>query len=686
MTYRIGVDVGGTFTDLVALAEDGSSLSLLKVPSTPDDPSRGLFEGVERLLALGAIPPAGVSYLGHGTTVCLNAVLERKGAKTGLLTTRGMRDLLELRRQIRDHLYDLQADKPAPLIPRQLRLEVPERTLFDGSILESLDLEAAARALNELADQAVRAVAICFLHSYMNPTHEAAVKTLAAEKYPELYLSVSSEVLPEFREFERLSTTVLNAYVGPLMSDYLTRVEAAAQRLRLPIRPHILQSNGGVVTLTHARERPVFTMASGPSAGVAGAAFIARQSGSDRIISFDMGGTSTDICLVERGVPLTAFEKQYHGHPLKGLMLDVHSIGAGGGSIARVDAGGFLRVGPESAGADPGPACYAHGGAEPTVTDANLLLGRLNAEGLLGGKLPLDGRLAEAAIGERLCRPLKMDIETAASAILTVVNANMASAIRLCSVERGYDPRAFILVAYGGAGPMHATQVARQLGIPRVLVPANPGVLSALGLVVADVKTERSRTCIRKVDATDPGELEAIYRELEHEARQWARRGGFREETVRLARSADMRYLRQNYELAVSVPAHLGPARVKQVIRDFHRQHRRVYGYASPDAPTELVTARVVVRIPVRRPPLSFRDGGHGTVSDALRGERRVFFDQQVFVPCPIYQREKLPPESSIPGPAILEQFDCTTVISPTEVGRIDPYGNLLIELLARPA
>ncbi|MFQ5829129.1 MAG: hydantoinase/oxoprolinase family protein [Candidatus Methylomirabilia bacterium] len=685
MAYRIGVDVGGTFTDLAALAEDGSDLRLLKVPTTSDDPSRGLFDGLGSVLALAGIAPSRVSYLGHGTTVCINAVLERRGARTGLITTRGMRDLLELRRQVRDHLYDLQADKPEPLVPRQLRCEVTERTLVDGSILEPVDLEAVTRALDELGEQGIQALAICFLHSYINPAHEAAVKALVAEKHPELYLSVSSEVLPEFREFERLSTTVLNAYVGPLMSHYLARVEAGVEELRLPVRPHILQSNGGVVALTHARERPVFTMASGPSAGVAGAAFVAREAGFDRIISFDMGGTSTDICLVERGTPLTAPEKHYHGHPVKSSMLDVHSIGAGGGSIAWVDPGGFLRVGPESAGAAPGPACYAQGGVEPTVTDANLVLGRLDANGLLGGKIRLDPHLAEAAIRERLRRQLNMDVQSAAGAILTVVNASMASAIRLCSVARGYDPRAFTLVAYGGAGPMHAGPVARQLGIPRVLVPPNPGVLCALGLVLADVKTELSRTRIRKADAADPEELEGLYRELEHEARQWARRGGFREATLRLSRSADMRYVRQNYELAVPVPAHLGPAQVKQVIRNFHRMHRRVYGYASVDEPTELVTARVMARIPVAKPALSIRRE-HGTVPDAVKAERRVYFDEHGFVPCPIYDRTKLPPEVPIPGPAILEQLDCTTVVGLNEVARIDPRGNLLIELPARPA
>lgn len=681
MRYRIGVDIGGTFTDLAALAEDGSGLILQKLPTTPEDPSRGFAEGLEALLGEGRLAAEAVGYLAHGTTVAINAVLEGKGARTGLLTTRGMRDLLELRRQVRDRLYDLQADKPEPLVPRRLRLEVPERVRFDGSVLVPLDLEAAAVALDTLAGEGVAALAVCFLHAYANPVHEQAVKALAAARHPRVYLSISSEILPEFREFERLSTTVLNAYVGPAMSAYLAGLDARVAGLGLRVRPHILLSNGGVVTVAQARERPVYTLASGPTAGVAGAAFVAGRAGIDRVVSFDMGGTSTDVGLVERGTPLTAAEKHYHGHPVKGSMLDVRSIGAGGGSIAWVDAGGFLRVGPESAGALPGPACYGRGGLRPTVTDANLVLGRLGPDGLLGGRIRLDPRLAETAVGETLAAPLGRDVPGAAAAVLTVVDASMAAAIRLCLAARGRDPRAFTLVAYGGAGPMHATRVARRLGMPRVLVPAHPGVLSALGLLVADVKAEFSRTRVERLDSLDPAALEALYGELEGQAVAWARRGGLGGESLRFRRSADMRHLRQNHELAVPVPRRPGPA-LASLARAFHRAHRRTYGYAAPEEPVELVTARVTAWLPVASPRLPAPAGG-GAPADALRGQRRVFFEGPGFVPCPVYDRVKLAPGTELRGPAILEQLDCTTVIAPDELLRVDPFGNLLVNLPA---
>jgi N-methylhydantoinase A len=686
MRYRIGVDIGGTFTDLAALAGDGSGLILQKLPTTPDDPSRGFSDGLEALLADARLVPEAVGYLAHGTTVAINTVLEGKGARTGLITTRGMRDLLELRRQVRDHLYDLQADKPAPLVPRRLRLEVPERVRFDGSVLTPLDPGAVAGALDTLAREEVAALAVCFLHAYANPAHEQAVKALAAARRPAMYLSISSEVLPEFREFERLSTTVLNAYVGPAMSAYLARLAERVAGLGLPVQPHILQSNGGVVTVAHARERPVYTLASGPTAGVAGAVFIAGQAGVDRIVSFDMGGTSTDVGLVERGTPLTATEKHYHGHPVKGSMLDVHSIGAGGGSIAWVDAGGFLRVGPESAGALPGPACYGRGGRRPTVTDANLVLARLGADGLLGGKIRLDPRLAEAAIGEALAGPLGLDVPGAAAAMLTVVDANMAAAIRLCLAAGGHDPRAFTLVAYGGAGPMHATRVARRLKMRRVLVPAYPGVLCALGLLVADIKAEFSRTRVERLDSLDAPALEALYRDLEGQALAWARRGALSEEALRFTRSADMRHPRQNHELVVPVPRRLGPTSLASLARGFHRGHRRSYGYASPEEPVQLVTARVTASLPVPAPRLPAAGGGGATVADAARGQRRVFFEGPGFVPCAVYDRGKLAPGMELRGPAILEQLDCTTVVAPDEVLRVDPFGHLLVDLPAEGA
>jgi N-methylhydantoinase A len=529
----------------------------------------------------------------------------------------------------------------------------------------------------------VEAVAIAFLHSYANPAHERAVKALAAGR-PPLYDSASSDVLAELREYERLSTTVLNAYDGPVMNRYLAELEERVKRLALPVRPHILLSNGGVATLAHARERPVFTMASGPSAGVTGAAFVAGRTGLDDVIGFDMGGTSTDVCLVERGIPAVATEKRYHGHPVKGAMLDVHSIGAGGGSIAWVDAGGFVRVGPRSAGADPGPACYGRGGVEPTVTDASLVLGRLDPGTRLAGSVTLDARAAESAIGERVARPLGRTVAETAATIVAVVDAAMAGAVRLAAVARGADPRAFTLVAYGGAGPMHACAVARQLGLRRVLVPPDPGVLCALGLVVSDLRTEFSRTRLARLDQVAPVALEKAFRELEDEARRWAERAGFRASDVSLARAADMRHARQNHELAVAAPSRIARDGLARLDRAFHAAHERAYGYAAPAEPVEAVTLRVTATIPVAPPALPALAPGGGTLRDARTATRRVWFARGGFVACPVYARGRLPRGARVRGPAVLEQTDATTVIAPGDVAQVDRLGNLLVTVTTR--
>jgi N-methylhydantoinase A len=675
MAWRVGVDVGGTFTDLAAIDEAGGAVRLEKVPTTPADQSAAVAAGLETLLRPEGVSPAAVTYLGHGTTVCINAVLERKGARTGLVTSQGMRDLLELRRQIRDDLYDLQADKPEPVVPRDLRREVPERTRADGRVATALDLEAARAAVAALVGEGVGALAVCFLHSYVNPLPEQAVAELVRREFPDLYLSVSSDVLPEFREFERLSTTVMNAYVGPLMARYLGRFEERVAALGLGVRPLILQSNGGVATVSQVRERPVYTMASGPSAGVTGAAYLAGRAGHVRVITFDMGGTSTDVSVVEHGTPLTATEKAYHGYPVKAVMLDVDSIGAGGGSLAWIDRGGFLRVGPQSAGADPGPAGYARGGESPTVTDANLVLGRLDPDYFLGGAMRLDRDRATQAIERDLARPLGLSVTDAALGVVKIVDASMAAAIRLATVERGRDPRQFTLVAFGGAGPMHAAAVARLLGIPRVLVPPSPGVLCALGLLVADVRTELSRTALRRTDRTTPTELAAIFADLESRASEWARRGGLPGDQIILSRSIEMRYARQNHELAVEVGRRLTPA---DLARRFHRGHRRAFGYASPEEPTELVTFRLAVTLPVARPAIA----ASPEPGDPRRGSRPVYFEStKGFVHTPVLERVRLAPGFLLAGPAVIEQMDCTTVIEPGQTVSVDGHGNLVIAI-----
>jgi N-methylhydantoinase A len=673
MAWRVGVDVGGTFTDLAAVDDAGGAVRLEKVPTTPADQSLGVAAGLAALLARHGVPPAAVTYLGHGTTVCLNAVLERKGARTGLVTTQGMRDLLELRRQTRDDLYDLQADRPEPLVPRDLRRDVPERTLADGTIATALDLEAVRAAVGALVADGVDALAVCFLHAYANPAHERAAAALVRREFPGLYLSVSSDVLPEFREFERLSTTVMNAYVGPVMARYLQRFEERAAALGLGAPPLILQSNGGVATVSQVRERPVFTMASGPSAGVTGAGYLAGRAGHPRIITFDMGGTSTDVSVVEHGAPVTAAEKAYHGYPVKAAMLDVDSVGAGGGSLAWVDPGGFLRVGPRSAGAEPGPAAYGRGGESATVTDANLLLGRLDAGAFLGGALRLDPERAARAIERDVARPLALPVTDAALGVIKVVDAGMAAAIRLATVERGRDPRQFTLVAFGGAGPMHAAAVARLLGIPRVLVPPSPGVLCALGLLVADVRTELSRTALRRTDRTTPAEVAAIFADLEARATDWARRGGLPAEPLTLVRAIEMRYARQNHELPVEVGRRLAAA---DLDRRFHRAHRRAFGYAAPGEPTQLVTFRVTATLPVTRPVIVPAP----EPGEASRGRRAVYFEStKGFVETAVLDRARLAPGDGVTGPAVIEQLDCTTVIEPGQTATVDGHGNLVI-------
>ena len=676
MAWRVGVDVGGTFTDLAALDEATGTVRLEKVPTTPADQSVGVVVGLTALSDRHGVAPAAVTFLGHGTTVCINAVLERKGARTGLVTTQGMRDLLELRRQIRDDLYDLQADAPEPVVRRDLRREVPERTLADGRAAQRLDLDAARSAIGALVAQGVEALAVCFLHSYVNPAHERAVADLVRRDFPGLYLSVSSDVLPEFREFERLSTTVMNAYVGPVMTRYLGLFEERVAALGVGARPLILQSNGGVATVDQVRQRPVATMASGPSAGVTGAAYLASRAGHPRIITFDMGGTSTDVDVVEPGVPLTASMKTYHGYPVKLAMLDVDSIGAGGGSLAWIDPGGFLRVGPESAGADPGPAAYGRAGESPTVTDANLILGRLDPDYFLGGAMRLDRDRAAQAIERGIARPLKLSVTDAALGVVKVVDAHMASAIRLRTVERGRDPRDFTLVAFGGAGPMHACAVAGLLGIPRVLVPPSPGVLCALGLLVTDVRTEVSRTVLLRTDRTTTAELGAIFTDLESRAAEWVRRGGLSAEQVVLTRSIEMRYARQNHELAVEVGRRPTPS---DLARRFHRAHRRAFGYASPDEPTELVTFGVAVTLPVVRPAITVTP----EPGDPVRGTRPVYFEAtKGFVDTPVLERYRLGPSDSLAGPAIVEQIDCTTVIAPGQTAVVDDHGNLVIDVV----
>jgi N-methylhydantoinase A len=679
MTWRIGIDSGGTFTDICLFDDDTGRIEVWKVPSTPDDPSRGIAQGFTEGLAQVGQAPENVGYFGHGTTVATNALIQHRGVKTGLITTGGFRDLLEIGRQKRPDLYDLQADKPPVLVTRDLRLDVPERVRHDGTIETALDQDALRQAVRTLRDAGVAAVAVCFLYGFVRPEHELIAKRILQQEFPAAFACVSHEVAPEFREFERMSTTVVNAYLGPVMQRYITRLADRLTGLGLPVAPHLTQSNGGVIGFDQAARLPVRTVLSGPSTGVVGAQAVGRMAGYANLITFDMGGTSTDVALLQNGVCRLASEAEVHGYPIKAPMLDIHTVGAGGGSIAYVDSGGLLKVGPRSAGAHPGPVCYGQGNQEPTVTDANVVLQTLNPTHLLGGRMKVDQALAKAAIG-RLADRLGMDVMATAQGILSVVTANMARAIRVISVQRGHDPRDYTLAAFGGAGPLHAATLAKELDIRRILVPRSPGILCAMGLLLTDLRADFATTRLQTLaDAAMP-EVEQAFATLLGQAQAWFAHEAIAEADRQTARTVDMRYAGQNYELSVPVPD--GPitaATLDQLAQGFADAHRRMYGFIAEDDPVQLVTFRIAATGRVRKAefhpnPLSGPDA-----SAAIVGRRDVWLAGG-FVDCPVYDRDRLHAGNRIAGPAIIEQMDTTTVVPAGMTAWVEPYLNLVLE------
>jgi len=680
--YRIGLDVGGTFTDLFMLDEDTGAVWQHKLPSTPQQPDLAPLAGIREILQKAGVTGAEVAFVGLGTTVATNALLERRGAPTGLITTAGFRDLLEIARQRRPSTFDMHVSKPEPLVPRQWRREAHERTAADGSVLQALDAAQLQVQIDALRASGVKAVAVCFLNAYANPMNERAAASLVRSLWPEADVSVSSEVLPEFREFERLSTTIVNAFLMPVMRGYLTRFERAVGDLGVPRPPSVMTSGGGVVTPAVAVERPIDTLFSGPSGGVSGAVYVARRAGVPNIITFDMGGTSTDVCVIQDGVPEASFSREIDGLPIRAAALDVHTVGAGGSSIAQVDAGGLLRVGPRSAGSSPGPACYGRGGEEPTVTDANVVLGRLNPEVLLGGRLPIEAVRARAAIESRIARPKGIGVVEAAASMLAVANSNMAQAVRFVSVERGLDPQDFQLVAFGGAGPVHAAFVARELGIGGVRVPLSPGVLCAMGVLAKDMQMDFGRTRVtRESESGAASQAAAVIEELEDRAREAFRRDGYPAQDVQMERSADVRYVGQNHELSVAVPA--GPVTAETlaaVKAAFNRAHERFYGYDSPQKPMEIVTFRLRARMAIPRHELLRANLPPREGPPVAAAHREVFFEEAGgFVRTPVYDRTGLRAGDRLPGPAIVEQMDATTVVPPGTTATVDAQLDLLL-------
>jgi N-methylhydantoinase A len=682
---RIGVDSGGTFTDICSFDEATGSLHVWKVSSTPQDPSMGIAAGIEQcLLEISRVPGSSteVTYFGHGTTVATNALIVGRGAETGMITTAGFRDVLELRRQRRDSLYDLQTEKPEILARRDKRLEVNERVLFDGSILVPLQENEVREAARRLRDAGIRSIAVCFLFSYLEPAHELMVKRILAEEIPDAFISVSHEVAPEFREYERFSTTVVNAYLGPIMQRYLSRLRPRLAAINVSAPAHLTQSNGGIISAEAAQRFPARTVLSGPAAGVMAALAIGRLAGTDNAITFDMGGTSTDVSLIDGGRPQMANDAVVHGYPLKLPMLDIHTVGAGGGSIASLDAGGLLQVGPRSAAAEPGPICYDRGNAdEPTVTDANVVLQVLNPVHLLDGRLKINQAKAKQAIG-RLGERLGLDAMILAQGIVSVVIANMAKAIRVISVERGYDPREYPLLAFGGAGPIHAARLARALDIPRIIIPKYPGVLCALGLLLTDLRTSVSVSRLRTLSGALADQLEQDFATLQSRVAAW-----FDEERIDpdrrvVTRSIDMRYGGQGYELTIPCPAGLIDASVLTELRNgFERAHRQAYGYVAENEPIQMTTLRVEAAGLVPKAEFQPQPLATTPAADAIRGRRQVWLPETGgFTDCPIYDRERLGHGHRIAGPAIIDQMDSTTLVLPGQAASVDPYLNLVIE------
>ena len=681
MAWRVGVDSGGTFTDLCLFDDRTGRVEVWKVPSTPDDPSRGIAEGVGEGLARVGATLAETGFFGHGTTVATNALIQLRGVRTGLIATDGFRDLLEIGRQKRPDLYDLQADKPPALVSRDLRLEVIERVRHDGVVEHALDEAALRRAAEALRDAGVQAVAICFLYSFLRPAHEQRAREIVAEVLPDAFVSTSHEVAPEFREYERMSTTVVNAYLGPVMRRYIRRLGDRLQEGGLRAAPHLTQSNGGVIGFEQAARLPVRTVLSGPSTGVVAAQALAAMMGIPDLITFDMGGTSTDVALLSGGQCRLASEAVVHGYPIKAPMLDIHTVGAGGGSIAYIDSGGLLKVGPRSAGADPGPVCYGRGSTEPAVTDANVVLQTLNPTHLLGGRMKVRQDLARAAI-ERLAGPLGLDVMATAQGILSVVTANMVRAIRVISVQRGYDPRDYTLVAFGGAGPLHAARLARELDIPRVLVPRNPGILCAMGLLLTDLRADFASTRLVTLGAAAQAEVADAFDALSARAAAWFEDEHIPTEAQRTTRTVDMRYAGQNYELPVPLPeGRVTAATLDALAQAFDAAHRRLYGFAAEGEPMQFVTYRIEAAGLVPKAAVPPQPEGPPDASAAVMGRRQVWLPEAGgFVSCPVYDRDRLRPGHRIAGPAIVEQMDATTVILPGMTGRVEPYANLILE------
>jgi N-methylhydantoinase A len=679
---RVASDIGGTFTDLVYLDEKTGQIGVAKASTTPANFAEGVIETLRK--AGVAVPDT--SFFVHGSTVIINALTERKGAKTALVTTKGFRDVLEIARANRPDLYNMYYTKPKPFVPRYLRLEVGERMNYRGEALEPLREEDVRHIAEFCRKEGVEAIAVCLLHSYANPAHEVRCGEILREMAPEIPVTLSHEITQEWREYERSNTVVLNSYVLPAARFYLTHLEQNLASLGMGKVYHIMQSNGGTATFEMGKRVPINTVESGPVAGVIGAAVIGKLVGEENVISFDVGGTTAKTSLVEKGTPRITTEykiewrRDYAGYPILAPTIDIVEIGAGGGSIAWVDNAGALKVGPVSAGADPGPACYGRGGSEPTVTDANVLAGRINPDYFLGGEIRLNPENTRRAM-KPIADHFKISVEEAAMGVIRLADANMINALKLVSVRRGYDPRDFVLIAFGGGGAMHAGALARELRVKEVLIPTEPAVFSAWGMLMTDLRHDFIRTFIQRADQISPAGLSAIFQEMEAGARHNLRDQHVVDDRMMFQRFSDMRYLGQEHTVKVPVPGgEITAEQMPEICERFHQLHEHAYTFRL-DTPIEFVNYHVTGFGVVDKPQLRKLDGATGTLDTARKGTRRVNFDELGYHDSPIYERVRLPVGVSIEGPLVIEEPAATTVVFPDQKVRRDKYGFLHIRM-----
>jgi N-methylhydantoinase A len=690
--FRVGVDIGGTFTDLILIDDASGELTVGKVLTTPSDPSAAVADVLHDALTRANAPADQVRHVIHGTTLVTNAIIERKGARTALLTTTGFRDAYEIAREHRYDLYDLFLEMPAPLVPRHLRLEVDERVYADGTIARAPDARAVARLVAELRDKGIEAIAICFVHSYANPAHEQLVGAIVGEVAPGVRVSLSSEVVPEIREYERTSTTVVNVYVQALVENYLAELVRRLAEVHIGGELFLMLSSGGISTVETASRFPLRLLESGPAGGALASAYYGQLASVGDLLAFDMGGTTAKLCVIENGQPMTSTEfevdrkyrfKKGSGLPVKVPVVDLIEIGAGGGSIARVDSLGLLKVGPESAGADPGPACYGRGGTQPTITDADLLLGYLDPDFFLGGRMPLDRGAAEQAVQTRIADPLGMNVTRAAWGIHQLVNEGMAGAARVHAIERGKDPRGLPLFAFGGAGPGHGFGVARILHSPRLIVPFGAGVTSTVGFLTAPLAFDFVRSFVSQLDSIDWEHVNALLADMAAQGDAILARSGIAADDRRVTRQADVRYAGQGHEIRIDLPdGILGPHNMPAIKNSFEEVYRALFGRTGPDVPLEGVSWRLLSSGP--RPDVKLRaaSGMQASEASGLKGERRVYFPEwEEHRPVPVYDRYVLVSGTRLEGPAVIEERESTTIIGPGARIEVDETRNLSVWL-----